>query len=49
MWRDKEKRGREEPGAVMGVIRKPDPPLAFKGNGISRIDQRRNIARLRSI
>lgn len=28
--------GREEPGAVMGVIRKPDPPLGFKGNGISR-------------
>lgn len=26
---------REEPGAVMGVIRKPDPPLGFKGNGIS--------------
>lgn len=30
----------------MGVNRKPDPPLAFKGNGISHIDQRRNIARL---
>lgn len=27
--------GREEPGAVMGVIRKPDLPLGFKGNGIS--------------
>lgn len=32
-----------------GVIRKPDLPLAFKGNGISRIDLRRNSARLPSI
>lgn len=44
--------GREGPGAVMGVIRKPDPPARLQRQrdlSAARIDQPRNIARPHSI